>query len=72
LAKKIEKSELSVTDFFDENNVPFSRSQFYLYKRRFKDLGLAGISDQRGAGGNKKVSSEIESFITDLHANNIP
>ena len=68
--KKIEKSELSVTDFFDENNVPFSRSQFYLYKRRYKELGLAGISDQRSAGGNKKVSSEIESFIIGCIASN--
>ena len=36
---RIEKSECTITEFFDKYNVPFSRSQYYLYKSRLKEFG---------------------------------
>ena len=35
---RIEKSECTITEFFDKYNVPFSRSQYYLYKSRLKEF----------------------------------
>ena len=61
--KKIEKSKLSITKFFEKYSVPFSRSQYYLYDRRLKEFGESGLRDKRGKGGNRKLTSENEAFI---------
>jgi len=60
---KIEKSKLKVSEFFEKYNIPFSRSQYYLYHKRFKEFGESGIRDRRTEGGNKKLNSESEAFI---------
>ncbi|MCP4493907.1 MAG: helix-turn-helix domain-containing protein [Gammaproteobacteria bacterium] len=67
---KIEKSKLTVSDYFKNNNVPFSRSQYYLYKKRFREAGEEGIRDKRGKGGNRKADIEIEFFILGCIAGN--
>ncbi len=61
--EKIEKSKLQITDFFKKYSVPFSRSQYYLYNKKFKEFGELGIRDKRSEGGNKKLNSESEAFI---------
>lgn len=68
--KKIEKSKLSVTDFFQKYTVPFSRSQYYLYNKKFKEFGELGLSDKRNEGGNKKLNSESEAYIKGCIATN--
>lgn len=68
--KRIEKSELTVSDYLKKNNVPFSRSQYYLYRKKYMESGYDGIRDRRADGGNKKTTSEIESFILGCIASN--
>ncbi len=60
---RIEKSGCTITEFFDKYNVPFSRSQYYLYKSRLKDFGESGLRDKRGEGGNRKLTGESEAFV---------
>ena len=60
---KIELSNLTISDFFEANIVPFSRAQYYIYKKRFKQFGRSGLEDKRKNGGNKKLNSESEKFI---------
>ncbi len=36
--EKIKKSDLSISDFFKEFNVPFSRSQYYIYFKKYNEL----------------------------------
>ncbi|UCD30963.1 MAG: helix-turn-helix domain-containing protein [Desulfobacterales bacterium] len=61
--RKIEKSNLSITKFFEKHKVPFSRSQYYLYDRRFRESGESGLRDKRDGGGNRKLTAENEAFI---------
>ena len=68
--KRIEKSELTVSDYLKKNNVPFSRSQYYLYRKKYSESGYDGIRDRRADGGNKKTNTEIESFILGCIASN--
>ena len=60
---KIQQSGLSLGKYFSKYPVPFSRSQYYKYLRRIGTEGLVGIEDKRGSGGNRKVTSDIESFV---------
>ena len=60
---KIELSNLTISDFFEANIVPFSRAQYYIYKKRFKQFGRSGLEDKRKNGGNKKLNSESEKYI---------
>ena len=60
---RIEKSGCTITEFFEKYNVPFSRSQYYLYKNRLKEDGESGIRDKRSQGGNRKLTGESEAFI---------
>jgi len=68
--ERIEKSNLSITDYFKKFNVPFSRSQYYIYNKNYKGYGELGLQDKRCEGGNKKVTPEIEAFITGSIAGN--
>jgi len=61
---KIEKSKLSIKDFFENYPVPFSRSQYYIYNKKLKESGESGLRDKRSEGGNKKLTPESEAFIT--------
>ncbi|MBC8554515.1 MAG: helix-turn-helix domain-containing protein [Candidatus Brocadiales bacterium] len=59
----IEKSELSVSEFFKIHTIPFSRSQYYIYKHRIENMGVVGLSDKRNNGGNRKITPEHEIFL---------
>lgn len=61
--ERIQKSDLSLGGFFAKHSVPFSRSQYYKYLRRISSEGTVGVEDKRRFGGNRKVTSEIESFV---------
>ena len=59
----IEASDLSVSNFFDCFTVPFSRAQYFRYKKRMQAHGPDGLVDQRSKGGSRKITSEQEIFI---------
>jgi hypothetical protein len=61
--EKIQKSDLSLEDFLAKHSVPFSRSQYYKYLCRINTEGIVGIEDKRKLGGNRKATSDIESFV---------
>ena len=61
--KRIEASELSVSEFFSTTAVPFSRRQYFKYKQRLQESGPAGLLDRRSRGGNRKVTPEQEGFL---------
>jgi len=60
---RIEKSGCTITEFFDKYNVPFSCSQYYLYKSRLKEFGESGLRDKRSEGSNRKLTGEGEAFV---------
>ena len=61
--KRIERSKLSIREFFEAYEVPFSRSQYSIYKKRFAQGGAEGLYDRRAEGGNRRVSREAEIFL---------
>lgn len=61
--KRIQSSELSVSQFFSQHTVPFSRSQYFLYKKKFAESGIDGLVDQRKNGGNRKIGLREEAFL---------
>ncbi len=62
--ERVERSTLSIRQFFEENDVPFSQSQYSIYKRRFSACGAEGLCDRRAGGGNRKLSREAEIFLS--------
>jgi transposase len=62
--RKIEKSKMSTSGFFNKYKVPFSRSQYYIYRKRFEEYGESGLDDKRIEGGNRKLTAESEAFIS--------
>ena len=61
--QRIESSSLSIRAFFKEYDVPFSKAQYFNYKKQLALLGLEGIQDRRRRGGNRKLSEEAEGFV---------
>ncbi len=61
--QRIESSGLSIAAFFKEYEVPFSRAQYFIYKKQLALSGSEGIQDRRRRGGNRKLSEEAEGFL---------
>jgi len=61
--KRIQNSELSVSQFFSQYTVPFSRSQYFVYKKKLAESGIDGLVDQRINGGNRKINRSEEAFL---------
>jgi len=61
--ERIEKSTLSVSKFFETHDIPFSRAQYFIYKRRLEESGFDGLIDKRSVGGNRKITHEQEVFL---------
>jgi len=61
--QRIESSRLSIAAFFKEYEVPFSRAQYFIYKKQLALSGPEGIQDRRSRGGNRKLSEETEGFL---------
>ena len=64
--QKIKDSKLSVTDYFNLNDVPFSRAQYYNYCNILKISGKQGLIDKRIDGNNTKLSQSIKEYIVTL------
>ena len=60
---RVETSNMSISKFFETESVPFSRVQYYNYRRQLRESGLARLKDQRLTGGNRKISLEQEAFL---------
>ena len=60
---RVETSNMSISKFFETETVPFSRVQYYNYRRQLRESGLARLKDQRLTGGNRKISLEQEAFL---------
>ncbi len=61
--KKIEDSPLSVNQYFKENDLPFTYSAYYNYKKIIKEEGLEGLFDKRSQGNNLKFTDGIKNYM---------
>ena len=64
--QEVERSPLSVYRYFQEHTTPFSRPQYYLYKKALEESGIQGLYDQRVRGNALKFTPEMKSFVTGL------
>jgi len=60
---RIKHSELSIVDFFKHYKVPFSKAQYFNYKKQIETASHSNLQDRRYRGGNRKISSEAEGFL---------
>lgn len=56
LFQRVDKSNLSVKEYFKINKMPISISQYFRLKRRYRQQGVAGLEDHRHAGNARKIS----------------
>jgi len=61
--EQIRRSELTIVDFFNEYSVPFSKAQYFNYKKQVAITGPEGLQDRRKLGGNRKLSLKAEGFL---------
>jgi len=61
--KNIEDSNLSVREYFDQNIVPFTRPQYYIYRKTLRKYGEEGLRDKRSSGNNTKLTQRIKDYI---------
>lgn len=61
--ERIKRSELTISDFFSTYNVPFSKAQYFIYKKLLAAESSDDLTDQRKLGGNRKLSLEAEGFL---------
>ncbi|MEA2051530.1 MAG: hypothetical protein U9O90_01730 [Euryarchaeota archaeon] len=61
--EEVEKTPLSINQYFKEKNVPFGRTQYYLYKNALMERGIEGLYDLRSKGNNLKFTNELKSFV---------
>lgn len=61
--ERIGHSRLTISDFFSKHKVPFSKAQYFNYKRQIAICGYEGLQDRRNRGGNRKISLEAEGFL---------
>ena len=67
--KRIDASEIPTTSFFDRHNVPFSRAQFFRYKRLLDENYEFKIPLKQG--GNRKISEREELFLRGCLTGNV-
>lgn len=61
--RQIENSNLSVREYFATNPTPFSRVQYYAYRKALKEHGEAGLIDKRRNGNYRKVTQEMRDYM---------
>ncbi len=59
IVEDIEKSHISVSQYFKERTVPFGRAQYYLYKKAMQEKGLKGLMDQTVSPKSSKNTDRI-------------
>jgi DNA polymerase III delta subunit len=63
---EIEKSNLTVNQYFKMKKTPFSQKQYYIYKKRIKENGINGLIDKRINGNNLRLTPEVQFYIKGL------
>jgi len=66
IMEDIEKSPLSVSQYFKDRAPPFGRAQYYLYKKAMQERGIGGLIDQRNKGNHLKFTDKMKNFIKGL------
>lgn len=61
--RRIDSSCLSIRRFFRKFKVPFSRIQYFRYKKKMAQQGVSALGDGRAAGNHRKLSLEAEGFL---------
>lgn len=56
--KRVEKSDLTVKDYFANHQAPVSLPQYYRLKKRYEQQGMAGLEDQRQMGNARKIDPQ--------------
>ena len=67
IVQKIANSGLSVDDYLQKYEVPFSRPQFFRYKARLAAEGLDGLIDGRSKGNHRKLTPDAKGFLRGVH-----
>jgi transposase len=60
---RIERSSLSVSEFFSRRDVPFTRAQYYRYRKRVRERGEKALLDARGGGNHRRMHAAAEGFL---------
>jgi transposase len=60
---RIERSNLSVSAYFAQRDVPFTRMQYYRYRNGLSERGVEALRDGRAAGNRRRVHAEAEGFL---------
>ncbi len=68
--KKIESSDLPIRVYFNQNQVSFTRPQYYHYRKTLDKYGEEGLRDKRSAGNNTKLTPRIKDFIISVVTDN--
>ena len=69
--QNIKESKLSITTYFKQNDVPFTREQYYRYRRTLKKSGEDGLRDKRKDGNYTKLTERIKDHIISTVTENI-
>lgn len=70
LVAQISNSCLSVTEYFRQHKVPFSRAQYFRYKAQLAKSGGEGLKDGRSQGNRRSVTEEAKLFLQGAHLAN--
>ncbi|MGH7457057.1 MAG: hypothetical protein ACRENG_37250, partial [bacterium] len=68
--ERIDESNLALEKFLQKYKVPFSRAQYYRYKKCYERAGLQGLQDGRAGGNHRRLTSEAATFLLGYHAAN--
>ncbi|MGR3301681.1 MAG: hypothetical protein ACUZ8I_04160 [Candidatus Scalindua sp.] len=60
---KIKNSQVSVREYFEINDVPFSRARFYKYCNLIREHGKEGLYDKRQNGNYTKLKGWLKNYI---------
>jgi hypothetical protein len=70
ILEKIADSDISIDEYLEKHEVPFSRPQYFRYKARFAAEGVDGLIDRRSRGNHRKLTPDAEGFIRGVHQAN--
>jgi len=58
LFRRVEKSDLTVKDYFASHQTPISSPQYYRLKKRYDQQGVVALEDQRHLGNARKLNPQ--------------
>jgi len=61
--ERVERSDLPAPRFFDRYRVPFSLSQYYVYRKKYEEFGISALRDQRESGNHRRLDGEVETYL---------